>query len=67
MAALGVPTITTTTTDFSGSGVRIGSNFVLTILTPDPDPDFLAESHSRFVRKIGSDPKMKFRTLKEYC
>ena len=37
----------------------------LPILTPDPDPDFFVESHSRFVRKIGSDPKMKFRTLYE--
>ena len=35
----------------------------LPILTPDPDPDFFVESHSRFCQKIGSDPKMKFRTL----
>ena len=35
----------------------------LPILTPNPDPDFFVESHSRFCQKIGRDPKMKFRTL----
>ena len=53
---------------FSGLGVRnrdllFEAAKAFLILNPDPDPDFFAESHSRFCQKIGNDPKMKFRTL----
>ena len=33
------------------------------LLILNPDPDFFAESHSRFYQKFGNDLKMKFRSL----